>query len=540
MKMTQNQIKNLCISIFSVFVVGYSLILNFSLIGLAGAAVAVGAIFLIALVYQKDQSVVEKVDLYILLSFLGILAIHYEQLLDAFTTSLFTDGFDRNMPVQIVSLIVGFVVGRIFISNAKKRESLATKTIYKYLGLFLTVFSISLFFWSGVYLTGLAQQLSIFAVFGLIALCRANRTSDEKAIGRVSKVALFLAVFSLVLPVLFPSYSLSQFNINAFLSVTVFPWYSVLGITLLLLSIVGMGLHYGKRRFDEDTIFLSGLVGLAWVVKASVYFYFDFSWIAICVYALLFFGFTNHFIKRNGYWQLTRVDSPLNENEFYWLLIAATSVVFSIFLIHTGYIYFWLSLIVGLLAVLFLNKIAFGWVKDAVFWITLLFSIAGAASTIALQNGYSDKKIITIAAIFVFASIVMWMLNHRNFIGQNKFKTTKIVMVVIFAILVIIPAFKAGSQISVDLKNKSANIGSLVTEETSLLITTTADGKENAVKKLSYIWADSFFFDKEDISELDEAETTLTIDNHHLILWVEDEYGVVTRKDCWFYDSRKR
>jgi hypothetical protein len=531
--MTPNQIKNFSISIFGVFIIGYSLIVNFSLVGLAGALSAIGAVFLIALVYRKEQGVIEKIDIYILLTFLGILVINYEELSDAFTVSLFTSGFDRNPPVQLIALTAGTVIGLILSSNAKKTNSLAVKTILKYTGLFLIVLGVSIFCWAAIYVTGLAQQVLIFGTFGLIALCRANRTTNAGAIGRLSFIALLLATLTLALSVFFPDYSLSQYSINAFLSVTVFPWYTVLGITLLLLSIVGIGLHYGEK-IDEDTIFITGLVGFTWVVKAAVYFYFDFSFIAICVYTLLFFGYTNRSLKR-----INRGKKTSGYNEYCWLLIAAASVVVSIFLIYTGYIYFWLALTVGFLTVRFLPANAPGWARDAVFWTAVLFSVAGAACAVAIQNGYSEKKILTIAALFVFAGIAMWMMNHRNTIGRNKYKATKTAMAVVFALLVIIPAFKAGVNINVDFEDKAVSVGALVRDESPLVITATADGKSNAVKKLYYVWADSFFFDKDDIAQAVGTDVRLSVSNNHLVIWAEDEYGVVTRKDIWYYDAAR-
>ena len=535
--MKQNLIKNLGISIFSAFVVGYSLIMNFSLIGLAGASLAVGAILLTALVYNKKQSIVEKVDIYILFIFLGILAIHYEKLLNSFSLSLFTVEFSRNALFQILSLIAGILLGLIFYGISRGRDSLAAEMINKYIGLFLATSGISFFFWSELYLPGLVQQLLIFTVFGLIAFCRANRTTDDKAIGRLSYISFFLAIISLILSIFFLDFSLSPYNFSAFLSVTVFPWYSVLGITLILMSIVGIGFYYGDRLFDEDTIFLTGIVGLIWVVKSTVYYFFDFSWIAICVYVLLFLGFMNRFIKRKSSGEQTGVHFSLKNNEFYWLFIAAISVVLSVLLIHNGYIYFWLSLIIGLFTVFFLNKIAPGWMKDAIFWISLLFCIAGAACTFTFQNGYNEKKTILIAALFVFSSVIMWMMNHKNRIGQNKFKNTKITMIVIFTLLVAIPALKAGSDIGVAFEKDNVNIGSLVQKKSDLLITTTANGKDNKVTKLNYVWAKSFSYDSKDILESKNTQPKLKIENHHLIIWAEDSYGVVTRSDHWFYDG---
>lgn len=535
--MTQNQIKNLGVSIFCVLVIGYALTLKYSLIGLAGAALASSGIILIALVYSKQQSIIEKIDLYILLSVLSVLVIQYDQLRHTFTMSLFTNSFDRSW--QIVALIVGTVIGKIFIDVSKKRSLAAAKTINKYIGLFFIVWGISIFFLGDISLSVLSLFISIFSFFGIISYCHSNLNGYPKDNKRLTYISFSLATISLVLSSFFPMFRLSEFNLNAFLSMTLFPWYSVLGITLFLASITGMGLYYGNNIIDEDLVFLVGIGGLVWVIKASIYFYFAFHWISICIYVLIFFGFINRFIKRKKAGEHTALSVPLKNNEFYLIPIAAISVVFSIILINAGHIYFLLSLIFGLLVVLFVNKNATGWAKDAVFWGSLLLSISAAACMLSMQNGFSLKKITIIAALFVFTSIAMGMLNHNNLIGHNKFGTTKIAMVIVFALLVIIPAFKAGSNIDVAFEKEGVNEGALMKEASGLKITATADGKNDSIKKLSYVWSDVFRYEKESVVELDKTEATLKTENSHLILWAEDSNGVVTRKDCWFYDTAR-
>lgn len=535
--MTQNQIKNLSICIFSVLVIGYTLALNYSFIGLAGALLAIGGIIWLALVYGKEQSLLEKIDWYILLSVLSVLVIQYDQLRQTFTTALFTNGFHRSW--QIAALVAGPVIGLILIDASKKRP-LATKTIYKYLGLFFILGGVSIFFLGDFSALSLSLFILIFSFFGIISFCRANLNGDTLADKRLEYISFFLAAVSLVLFIFFPLLRPSEFNLNAFLSMTLFPWYSVLGITLLLAAITGMGLYYGNNIIDEDLVFLAGLGGLIWVIKAAVYFYFAFHWLAICVYGLICCGFINRFLERQKAGRHTALSVPLKNNEFYLIPLAATCVVFSIILINAGYIYFWLSLIFGFLVVLFVNQNTTGWAKDAVFWVSLLLSISAAACMLSIQNGFSLKKITMIAALFVFAGLAMGLLNHNNLIGHNKFAKTKIAMVLVFALLVIIPAFKAGSDIEVVLVKKDVKGGALMKEPGSLQITATADGKNDSVKKLSYVWSDGFRYEKESVVELDKAETTLKIANSHLILWAEDSNGVVTRKDCWFYGAVPR
>ena len=545
--MTHNQIKNLSFSIFCTLVIGYAFILNFSQIGLAAMALAIGAIFVTALVYNKQQSIVEKIDLYAFFTFLGILLVHYDQIIRTFTMDFFSSRVGHDTTARNISIGI-IILGLIFNAIANKRVFVASLVINKYLGLFFAVFGMSIFFLARVDIELLTQFILIFSLFGLAAFCRfkrkapsepASQQENAKSIKRLSRLSFCLAVISLILKVFCPAFHISQYNFRTFLNITVFPWYSVMGITLLLTTIVGIGLHYGQKVIDEDTIFLTGLVGFVWVVKASVFFWFDFHWMAICIYVLIFFGFTSRFVKRTRQGRQTAVHVLLRDNEFYWLPIAAISTVISIFLINAGYIWFWFSLIIGVPWVIFAKEMAVKWIKEAIFWTTLLFCIASAAIAISLQNAYSLQKVIMIAGIFVFTSIAIWMLNHNNTIGQNKFKNTKIAIAIVFMVLVIIPALKAGSKITVEYEVNSAKVGSLVRENGDLRIKTSADGKNNSIKKLSYVWSDKFWYEKDDVVEAARTEITTNIAGKHLIVWTEDAYGVVTKSDYWFYDEKR-
>jgi len=205
-----------------------------------------------------------------------------------------------------------------------------------------------------------------------------------------------------------------------------------------------MGLFYGKNILDEDTMFLTGIIGLAWVVKAATCFDFYASWLAICIYALLFFGFINRFTKRKKAGKLVMLTSKLSESEFYWLLIAAASLVISVIMVYIGYLYVWLALVVCIPFVLFTNRMfKEKWVKDAVFWISLLIGIAVTACMVCFERGgMYIERIRLISAMLGFGVVAMWMLNHRNRIGQNKFKVTKIAMAVAFSLIAIIAAFR--------------------------------------------------------------------------------------------------
>lgn len=537
--MSQNSIKNLGAGVFFTAIFVYALLLNYSLIGLAITVVAVGLTFLTALVYKKNKLIVEKVDVYILITFVDILALHYDQLRCYFTLQIFSGIFRNPESIQIMSLIVGAVLGMVFNSISKSKKSLAARIVNKFISRFLIVSGLAIFIWSYFDISVMGLLLFVFTIGGMVAFCIANESPEPDAIVRPGRITLLIALLLVVLPVLCPGFSLTSYNNQAFLSAVVFPWYSVLVLSLILLSVMGIGIYFGKDTIDKDTLFVSGLVGLIWVVKSAVYFYFSFSWIAVCVYAVLFIGFINRFVKRNGTdWQ-SYVKFSLNENEFYWNLIASVSLVVSIYLIHIGYVFFWISLLLGTAVVLFMNKGAVGWGRDALLWISLMFCIAVSACMLSVQNGFNQKKIVIIAAMFVFASACMWMLNHKNKIGRNRFTAAKAVMAAIFALLVIIPALKAGSHMKLKLNSESDIMGSLLFCDTSLNIEVEADGKNNEVTAIRYVWSDSFLYKKEDVVSAKVGAIDTEVENSHLIIWAEDSFGVVSRRDFWFYDASR-
>jgi hypothetical protein len=539
--MKNNQIKNLCISIFDVIILAYLLMTNYSFIGLICAVLTVGVILLIALVYRKDQAIVEKLDLYIFLLFLGILSIHYEQLCDSFTMDLFL--YEKSYSsIQIAYMTGTFVTALILLSQ--KRKSIAAITICKFLGLYF-LFDCGSYILTGEYsIDMMGHFLFILTSFGLLYCCNLSRTKLVLKSKRVQHIAFWTSLFYLALKILCTSFKLTNLNTTAFINAEVFPWYVVLGITLLLATVTGIGFHYGKQRVDEDSIFLVTMIGLIWVVKASVYFYFDFYWIAICIYVIVSLGFVHRFIRREATGTSTFLFESIRNIEFYWIVIAAISTVFSSVLIHYGYVSFWISLCIGIPAILFAHHNVLGWAKDALFWLMLLFVIAISISLFSYENAFSIHKVTVSAAFFVFSAIAMWMLNYQNRIGQNRFVRTKISMVVFYSLLMIIIAGKGGASVEVTLEDKDANIGSFIHTPTYIDINILADGKNNEITDIKFAWTSSFMIEDQEIIEVDptiiEIDPTsfsMQIENRHLTIWAEDKYGVVTRKDCWFYDG---
>lgn len=511
--------------------------MHYSPIGIAISTIAISVITLTAFVYNKDQFIVEKLDVYMLIIFLSAIALRYQELIQGFTSLLFAQKMNNITEIQVFSLIVGIVLYIVFRKISKNKQKLITKAILNTAGMFLCTLGMSVFFWGKFYLPNLTIICITFAFFISLSLCRTNRASVEKLLDRPQVIAFALAILSVILSVFFPNFRITDYKLSAFLSIKVFPWYMITLLVTVFGTIIGIGLHLNNERIDEDTIFLCGLIGLVLVVKAATCFYFQLSWVAICVYSILFISFANRFVMRSASGAETYIHLWLPDNEMNWIMLTALGTIVSIWLIHTGYVYFWLSLLVGVPLILFLHHIATGWRKDAILWISILFCIAFSTVMISIQNGFTAKKIVLISAMFIFTSIVILMLSYKNQVGRNMFRGGKIAIVLCFAILSLIAACKAGTHAAIKLEPKSAGSGSFITDNADLHIKITPDGKQNKVRNVRYVWTDTFLFDERDVSTTNKTSFTIPVENHHLILWAEDANGVVSRMDYWFDDA---
>lgn len=526
--MTKNHVKNLGIGLLFTAMLLYTLIAHFSLFGIVAFVVAAGAIMLTACVYGKQQHIVEKFDLYLLITFLGGLAIQCPLLLPDITADIFVESMKDFNSLQFAVLITSPVLYVIFNGVAKKRKTMIAFVINKSIGSFLLTMGFSTFCWGYLNVSNLIVQLVLYTSFAFITVCDTNK--EENAFAKQSKrtfgIALIIAFLTVILSVLFPWFSLLNYTSTISSQTTFLPWYVVLITTLLLGSTTGLDLRVNEKIVNEDTVFLSGLIGLIWVVKASTYYYFRLSWLAICIYIVLFLAFSGRFSKRTATGQKTCVHINLADNEPYWILFAAVGMVLSVYLINTGYIFFLLSILIGIPTAIFLPHISNGWRKDAIFWISVLLCIALSASALSLQRGFSTRKIAFIAAVFVFASIVMFMLNCRNEVGRNKFRGGKIAISVFVALLSIICAYRGGADVSIKA----------VSETMQVHIIAEAAGEENDIMGLDYVWTDSFTYDESDVRTAERIDYGLAtaMDGAHLIVWVTDTNGVVTRVDRWF------
>ena len=539
--MTNGQIKNLGFSIFLGVAILYVLLFNFSWISLASGVICISFIFMFSLLSAKDDGIIIKLDLYTLFFFMALLSTQYEKLVSTFSYSSINYFVTANSTVRITTFTIASLAGLIMLGLSKKCKSYQGKTIVNYIGLFLMFESFTYFLFGST--KGLAQNIAIFTFFGIIKFCKHQYyDTSDKTSSRSEWIAVLISIIMILLYTLFPEYRVTEINLKGFFSVNVFPWFNILGITLICASIGGAYMYFGKKKnafFDEDMLFLSGFIGFIWVFKTSLYFYIDYHWIAVCLYSCFFLAFISRFFNRRKKNKKSKNLSftSIKDNESYLIIITAFAFSVAIYLTNIGYIAFWLSLLISTIAICFIQNNFHGWVKNAVFWQSIIVGISVSGGLFSLQNGYSEKKVIVISAIFVFTSFILWVLNHKNHIGNNKFKKTKIAIAIIFGILVFTAMGKAGTNIDVFYTNSRANGGSFIKEDTTISLNAKAKGKNNEIKELKYIWARSFFINEDDAILINETETELTLQNRHLVIWATDSNGVVTRTDRWFYKA---
>jgi len=527
----QNNIKNLGAGVITAAVIFYLLILNFSYIGLAGAAVCAGAAVAFSFVYKKNAMIVQKLDIYVLLVYIAALIMNYDRIIELFTTDYFQYSFRRagaGWAYLIVGIVLSFILGVI----ANGRKTVLSKALIRFFGYTALGLGICLFFQMDLLRMALPAVLMTQIPFLLISMCALSAAAGTKRTGRIGMLIMLITI---ALRVFVPGFRFSPYSLNAYISGTILPWYMVLILSVLALAVAGLSIFTGGEKIDTDSLFFVGTAGAVWVIKASLYFYFTFSWIVIFIYLLIFIGFLNRFIKRNSSGSATYVHSMMSNNEIYWTLIAAVCAVIITMLVSRGYIYFAIALIIGAFAVAFIHKGAPGWGRSAAFWIVLVIAVAAAFALLSLQSGYSSVKLTLIAGMAVFAAVIMWMMNHRNNIAHNQYSGLKALMTVILAALMLIVALKAGSKTRISYSDPDSGRGSVVyAEEAGIDWQVAADGKNNSVKKIEYVWSEGFTYDKKDIKQLSGESGTMDIADKHLIIWVEDSYGVVTRTDRWF------
>ena len=225
--MSENIFKNIGISVLFAFIFVYVLILNYSYIGIAIAFVSLGLILLAALVYRKDDCAVEKTDIYLLIGFVGITALHYQKLLGNVSSSVLSDSalhFGRTnlfANVQFYAFLIGVVLYIVFSKIAKNRESSAANIIFKFTALFILMLAVSVILKAYLYVKDILVFFAIMLVMGIIANARVIQNNEINDMRRPKWLAVIISLLYIAITVLVPSFKLSSYSLNAFLSITV-------------------------------------------------------------------------------------------------------------------------------------------------------------------------------------------------------------------------------------------------------------------------------------------------------------------------------
>jgi len=534
--MTNEQIKNLSLCFLNACIILYSLILNYTQLGLVISLICIAIMSFLAVIHDKNQGILQKIDLYIILIIIAVIGMKYTDFINFFSFEMLQSLFFENIIIRIIVLIAGVLSGIILFGISQKSPTKIEFIILRFSGFFTLNFSVAFFFFAK--LSDIVIYVIIYIFFGFITYIKADFAENASYINRTTVIALICGFISVINNLFFYNYTFFKPDIRTFLTMNVLTWYNIFGISLIFLIIFGIYNFYNNDKmniFDEDILFLSGILGFIWILKAILYFYFSFNWIIILVYTAFFMIKINKYLNTLYTKNIPKKSLKIYNNELFTTLISSFIAILLIFLIHTGYLYFSLALILGFFITFFTFRMFKNWLKDAIFWQSILFSVTLLMCSLCIQSAFHMSKIIIILSVFLLTSVVMWMMNYKNNVDQNKYKVTKIVISVIFSIIIVIPTFKNGSVVNITLTNKNANIGALITEKTDLDIIIKSVGKDNEIAEIKYVWTDNFLYDHENIKKTDENIFPLIIENDHLIIWITDKNGIITKKDCWFY-----
>ena len=528
--MKEGQIKNLSFSILVTVIIAYCALTNYTLIGAVSAAVCAGAVFLIGLLYRKEDGIAQKIDFYALFIALSVLALNYTALLDTFSLWGLEVRVRRGMDSTSLGITaVAMVLAFIFTRAAPKKDKFIVRHIMKSLSLFFFVCGVSNIL-LGVN-THVVKYAVICAASGLISWCKACIDAKPRAHKSTVRIAFLFCAVLMTSALLCPSLSLTEIVLTAQIS-KFLPWYIVLSAPLAALIITGANCFFSHKpaAIDADTVFLAGLAGMLWTTKSALYFRFDFFFIAIIIYTCVFCALFHRFTSRKP---LEGV--PMKNNEAAWCLIGAAIIALAVYLTSRGYLYFCLTAVLGALAICFVHRRYSGWQSKGAFWQCVLAALSACSAAFSLSRAYAPNKLWIIAASLIFASAAMWMMNHRADIGRNGFLRTKIAVSAAYALLMCLIAAKSG--VAITITPDEFMSGTYYNSNGMLSVTAQARDINSSLETLRYVWSDSHLYDEEDVREVSKNYFASEIEGKHLIVWASNTDGVETRAERWFFDT---
>lgn len=528
--MNKNIVKNILVGVSAAALIVFSLVSNpFNLAGMIIAIVSIILLGLLLFLYRKEDDLTSKSDLYLLLLVTGITGGKFGVLMECFDHYALSDISGKIRGLGF--LYLGIAIAATLISRKAFKKVALIKRLIGTVGITFTL----------AYTFGGNLNVYDYFILGAI-ICFYLFTATMNDIGKNNKtfgrsywITLATMAVFIIRRMLFPAYEYSSDSLMGTLNFKILPFYFLGSLILIAAAVIALDAKADEgRRISNDSILFGGLASLAVVTKCSVFFHFYYSWIAILfgAFILLAIAFRHAACFNKTSWKFELKN--WRSNPFFFMIFVELGLALIVSQICYGHVYFAAALFISYFIITVIPNAFKGWRKDFVQSFAYTFSIALLACTRVITVGYSLKKILLIAAIFVFTVFILCFVDHNNEVGHNKYKIEKAIMIAIFALLMIIPIYKGGANVKIEADEKENLVCNYVIEPTSLTVRTKADGKNNDVEAVKYVFSDNYTYDPSRVIEVDGDTFNVDITDSHLIVWVTDSNGMDTRRDFWF------
>lgn len=400
--------------------------------------------------------------------------------------------------------------------------------------------------------------LIVFVPLGAALYARAAQSPDTSRVRNTAFQGYAVAMIIAVPKTMFGQWNPLSMTWSAYIDkLLTWPMLIVLFIVMLVWCVVTVhdlpmpgedGSAGAGLSADMDCLVPVVFVGVLWTVKTTLAYPFQFALLVPAAYAIILLVVVPSFGKiASAPRQQTIAKDDRSVGVLFrmvWCSIPVTVIMLLVPLaliavaaaVYRGYGLAVLAVVLGVAVCACVRPRVRTWGGDGLYWQLVFAAIAVTAWTIALQHADLKNKTVVIVAVFVVASAAMWMMNVHEEIGRNRFLVLKPVMAVVFALVMLLGAFRGAVPATVTFANEQSHNGSMLMSQDGYQIKV---GAKNAakVKSMSYAWSDTFVVDKSKATKVDKKNfdgVDVTIAGGHLRVWVTSTDGVTTTLDRWF------
>lgn len=282
--------------------------------------------------------------------------------------------------------------------------------------------------------------------------------------------------------------------LNWYLNARLLPWYAVLPLILLFMS-VGAYFHSREDRAEwalsPDALLFWGLAGLLATVKATASFYFRFSWVMLLPYFLLLRYCAALAPKKRAFPPVVdMLCRRLHLNPPVVVLVGGTAaLVLFCALLHLGHFAAASLAVWGMLIVLLAFWSSGGKNLGSHMWQGLLLAIGTAFFAFAVLRNLPARAEVLIAASYIFSATVMAAVHAPAFLPRERHPVFKQAVCVSLALICLLAVSGYGGRVSFGLAgNSGKGPGSVVVQNSSLRLTIAPRSKSGKTGRVSYAW----------------------------------------------------